>query len=102
VLLVCTPENDLDRLLGLNPNMPDAPQRIWEAISARFRGGVGVVRLTFAIESRAFSKAQAHGYVTLQYPSYPPEDRSFEAVKMDCAALVRLGFDNLRSHDSYQ
>jgi hypothetical protein len=91
-----TPGNDLDGLLGLNPAEPDAPERIWKVVSARFRDGVGVVQLTFAIES------QPYGYVTIRYLSYPPEDWGFKEVEADCAALARLGFDTLRSHESGQ
>ena len=92
--------NTLDELLGLCPGYPGAPEKIWRVVSQRLRETNGVVILAF---TRAYDD-ETTGRVSLTYFKGRDSELSkvqlWAEVKMDCAALDRLGFDSLDEHSS--
>lgn len=95
--------NALDKLLGLDPGTPGAPEKIWEVVSERFRELKQIneyqledfVYLTFESTHQCGGNKPA-AFVETQYISN--SDWSLEEVKKDCAALARLGFNILEGH----
>jgi hypothetical protein len=92
--------NLLDELLGLCPGDPGAPEKIWRVVSQRLWETNGVVILVF---TRAYDD-ETTGRVSLTYfkgnDSELWKSQMWAEVKMDCAALDRLGFDSLDEHSS--
>ena len=90
--------NALDELLGLCPGDPGGPEKIWRVVSQRLRETNGVVILVF---TRAYDD-ETTGRVSLTYfkgnDSELSKAQLWAEVKMDCAALDRLGFDSLSEY----
>ena len=92
--------NALDELLGVCPGDPGAPEKIWRVVSQRLGETNGVVILVF---TRSYDD-ETTGRVSLTYFKENDSELSkaqlWAEVKMDCAALDRLGFDSLDEHSS--
>ena len=92
--------NALDELLGLCPGDPGAPEKLWRVVSQRLKETNGVAILVF---TRACDD-ETTGRVSLTYFRRDDSELSkaqlWAEVKMDCAALDRLGFDTLDEHSS--
>jgi hypothetical protein len=95
--------NALDVLLGLNPGAPGAPEKIWKAVSERFRElenedhTSSPVHLTFRV-TEGGDDWGVDNRVLIIYDSDGEWD--LEKLKGDCAALARLGFNTLNEHGS--
>lgn len=92
--------NVLDELLvGLDPGMPGVPEKIWKAVSQRLGETECFVDLTFF---KQWDDHQPSGRVTITYEYYPRQSHEalLQEVNKDCAALERLGFDELVIHSS--
>jgi hypothetical protein len=90
----------LDELLGLCPGKPGVPEKIWKAVYLRLKETNGVVILVF---NRAYDD-ETTGRASVTYfarqNSELWESQLWAEVKLDCAALDRLGFDSLDQHIS--
>ena|SRR5579863_1707408 len=90
----------LDELLGLCPGEPGVPEKIWKGVCQCLKGTDSVVTLVF---NRAYDDGTT-GRASLTYftrqTSELWESQLWAEVKLDCAALDRLGFDSLDQHIS--
>jgi hypothetical protein len=92
--------NVLDELLGLCPGDPGAPEKIWRVVSQRLMETNGVLILVF---TRAYDDETMGRVILTYFKGHDPElskSQLWAEVKMDCAALDRLGFDSLEEHIS--